>query len=214
VQFAIGGFAMRGIGTIVMLCVSLTAAACNRVADDARVNGESDGAIGTSGAAEADPTSSSLAPTLSDAQLARLQERLTGTWLVNLDRSMYFLSSPPKPPLGYIYTRADKNGMRYTNSAGSSIQLYDGKAYPVVLGGGNASTTASRTPLDEFTVEVVLARDGKPETRTTQVISPDGKTMVSIRRRIDEHGLATPGSFEIHEKVPEGTPVWAEQPKK
>ena len=64
---------------------------------------------------------------LTDQQLSRLMDRMAGTWRLNVEKSVFFVGTPPSSPSGFIYSKASGNGIKWTTADGSSIQVLDGR---------------------------------------------------------------------------------------
>jgi hypothetical protein len=138
---------------------------------------------------------------LSQEEFDRLHRRAMGTWRLNREKSTIFSGDTLSVPNGYVYRSTDDGkGVRFTNGTGTSVQQWDGKAY-------GDDSTISRAPIDEFTIDNVVGRNGHRTGRNTQVYSPDGQRVAYIVRRVDERGQETIVSIVIFERVPEGTPV-------
>ena len=74
----------------------------------------------------------------------------------------------------------------YKSSGGESFQVLDGKPYASQL--TPEPTTVARWPIDEFTLENVVSRQGRPTTILMQFLAPDGQSKTIVGRNIDEHG--------------------------
>src|SRR5438552_2818519 len=97
--------------------------------------------------ATATPAPGQAAARLTDEQLTRLLDRMAGTWRLNVEKSVFFVGTPPPSPSGFIYGRAGNDSIRWTTADGSSIQILDGKAHP----GNLPNQTVARFAIDEFT---------------------------------------------------------------
>jgi hypothetical protein len=153
-------------------------------------------------------TDPSLTPNrLTEQEFNRLYARAMGTWLLNREKSTIFSGDTLGVPNGYIYSpTADRRGVKFTSASGTSVQQWDGKAY-------GQTTTIARAPIDEFTIDNAVSRDGRRTARNTQIYAPDGKRVAYVVRRVNEQGQETILSIVIFERVPEGTPVFTPPPK-
>jgi hypothetical protein len=153
-------------------------------------------------------TAPSLTPNqLTPAEFDRLYTRAMGTWQLNKNKSTIFSGDNLGVPNGYIYAPTeDRRGVKFTSASGTSVQQWDGKAY-------GEGTTIARAPIDEFTIDNVVSRNGRRTARNTQVYAPDGKRVGYIVRRVDEQGHETIVSIVIFERVPEGTEIFGSAPR-
>ena len=164
--------------------------------------------------AQSDSPASAVEPRpapLTDAQWNRLLDRLNGTWQHNLEKSnYYFLTAPPQTAGGgHIYVKdMTRRGITYKSAEGESFQVLDGKPYPSQL--TPQPSTVARWPIDEFTVENMTTRQGKPTSILMQFLSPDGMSKIIVSRNIDEHGEQSPAAVMYWDKVPDGTEVWTD----
>ena len=125
--------------------------------------------------------------TLSTALLlaaAQAVDAWAGTWTLNLAKSTYELSAPPKSSV----SKLEQAGEDWTitqdvvDARGRATHTtvrakFDGKDYPVE--GLLASVTFALTRIDDHTYELVTKRDGAMLTTTRSVVSTDGKTRTS-----------------------------------
>lgn len=153
-------------------------------------------------------TEPSLTPgTLSPAEHARLLTRVVGTWRLNREKSIILNGDTLGVPNGYIYQpSADGKSVTFISNNGTSVQYYDGKAY-----GRDGGNTIARAPLNEFTIDNVLGRNGRRSGRNTQMYSEDGTKAAYIVRRVDEQGVERVISVVLFEKVPDGTDVFSDR---
>ena len=149
---------------------------------------------------------------LTDEQWDRLLERLDGSWQIDLEKSSYFLTAPPRNAGGgHIYVKdTRRRGITYKSASDESFQALDGRPYPFRL--TPQPSTIARWPIDEFTVENVVTSQGKPTMILMQFLSPDGRSKIIVSRNIDEHGGQTPAFVMYWDKVPDGTEVWTDPP--
>jgi hypothetical protein len=108
---------------------------------------------------------------------------LVGTWHLNVAKSKFRASQPPKSAIAKVTTSKDgeisvhlsivnadgKNGeFQYTAS-------YDGKDYPVL--GSQRLDAISLKRIDDHTDEVIYKKKGKAIRTSRRVVSSDGKTL-------------------------------------
>jgi hypothetical protein len=157
----------------------------------------------------APPPPASSTPSLTEAQLYRLLDRMNGTWRINPGKSAN-LTGAPSSSGGFIYIKlAERKGIQFRTADGESFQGLDGKPYPSQV---SPMSAIARLPIDEFTVENRVWRDGRLTSRNTAYFSPDGKASMYITREVNERGEETPRNFLFLDKVPDGTKIWAEKP--
>jgi len=125
--------------------------------------------------------------------IAQAADNQAGTWKVNLAKSKYSPGPPPKEITYTIESQAD--GLKYTihgtNAEGKAIHSefspkFDGKDYPVT--GSPNIDTISMKKIDDYTVEAVSKKEGKPLTTTRTVVSKDGKTRTSTQTGTNAKG--------------------------
>jgi hypothetical protein len=151
----------------------------------------------------------SPAAALTPEQFDRMYKRLLGKWRMDLGKSTFMGAGAPKNPSSFIYTATPDLALEFTNENGYSAQKFDGKLYdgsPTIPG-----TMVSRTPTDEFTIEIVLSRNGTITNRNTQVYLPDGIRAIYISRSVNDAGERTPNGFHVYEKVPDTVKLWWEK---
>ncbi len=140
---------------------------------------------------------------LSQEETARLYNRALGTWRLNRDKSTIISGDTLGVPPGYVYSPTeDRKGVNFKSGSSNttSVQMWDGKPY------GEKSTIA-RSPIDEFTIDNVLASNGRRTGRNTQIYSTDGTKAAYIVRRLTEQGLERVISVVLYEKVPDGSDI-------
>jgi hypothetical protein len=192
---------MRGLVVAVALVVLLPFTPASSL-EGALVPGVTSAQDGAGAAPEPRP-----AP-LTDAEWGRLLDRLDGTWRLNLEKSTQFLpdGTATRPQTGgeHIYVKdAKRRGIGYKDATGESFQVLDGKPYPSQL--MPQPTTVARWPIDEFTLENLVTRQGKPTSILMQFLAPDGQSKIIIGRSINEHGEQTPTAVSYFDKVPAGS---------
>jgi len=137
---------------------------------------------------------------LSDEQWSRLLDRLDGIWRMDLEKSINFLGPPAQTAGEHTYIKDEtRRGITYKSSGGESFQVLDGKPYASQL--TPEPTTVARWPIDEFTLENVVSRQGRPTTILMQFLAPDGQSKSIVGRNIDEHGGQTPATVTYWNKV-------------
>jgi hypothetical protein len=106
-----------------------------------------------------------------------------GTWTLNLTKSTYELSAPPKSSVSKLEPSGDAWNLTQdvVDSQGRATHTtirakFDGKDYPVE---GIENVTYAMTRIDDHSYDLVTKRDGAILTTTRSVVSPDGKTRTS-----------------------------------
>lgn len=138
------------------------------------------------------PTSETRdAPQLTADEFRRLYDRVTGIWAFRIDKSTFIGDERPPVSQIVIYEPDGDRAIKYTNRHfgpdGKEIivvsrQVLDGK-YHLAPG-----RSIARMPIDEFTLETTVMRDGRLVSRSTQVYAADGRRMAITGRLIDEAG--------------------------
>jgi hypothetical protein len=121
---------------------------------------------------------------------------LIGTWKLNLAKSQYGSSPAPKAPLVHTWwwdgdslkhkvERLNEKG-EVAGVAGQWIAQYDARDH---LSGGENESRISLKRIDARTTEMTEGIPGKPLSHFTQVVSPDGKTLVITRKTDGQDGV-------------------------
>jgi mannose-6-phosphate isomerase-like protein (cupin superfamily) len=118
-----------------------------------------------------------------------------GTWELDTAASV-FNPGPGWKKQTRIYTADGKNIKMMAigeRDSGESIRFeysgaYDGKDYPVT--GNPKAETIAQELIDRYTVRAITKRSGKITSRSTRIISKDGKTMTITNGGTDEKGNA------------------------
>lgn len=109
------------------------------------------------------------------------QDRLAGTWRLNVAKSKYAGAAAPKSQTTTLH--AVEGGLREiverVNADGSTtrwevIAMYDGRDYPVK--GDPARDTVAMTKVDPDTVDIVNKKAGGIVSRMRIVVAGDGKS--------------------------------------
>lgn len=115
--------------------------------------------------------------------IAQAADNQVGTWKLNLAKSKYSPGPPPKD--GTLTIESEADGLKFmfhgTNAEGKAVHVefspkYDGKDYPATL---PQADSISMKKIDDYTIETVSKKDGKPVMTTRSVVSKDGKTRTS-----------------------------------
>jgi hypothetical protein len=110
-----------------------------------------------------------------------------GTWKLNVAKSKYSPGPPPKE--GTLTIESQPDGLKFTidgiNAEGKLIHFefspkYDGTDSPMT-GNPNADTVSLKK-IDDYTIETVAKKDGKPTMTTRSVVSKDGKTRTNTQK--------------------------------
>lgn len=126
---------------------------------------------------------------------AQAGDPVLGTWTLNVAMSKYSLGPAPKSqtrtytaaPNGYKFSAkgVDAEG-KATNTEFTAA--YDGKFHAVT---GNPTVDAIMVKrIDANTTEATQTKAGKPVSKTTRVISKDGKTLTSTAHGTNAAGKA------------------------
>lgn len=153
-------------------------------------------------------------PALTEAQIARLLQRMLGTWEMNLQKTKFFIGEPfrkktviyapsKESPLAIEYTQlvtyADGS---QTTRPGVEPQYFDGKERQYTA----PNLLIMRRPLDEFRAEVLLVVKGYPAgvgvyAHNTQEVSPDGKQLTVTTRSFNQQGKEVVTILQVFDKV-------------
>jgi hypothetical protein len=119
--------------------------------------------------------------------IAQAADNHVGTWKLNVAKSKW--SPGPAPKDGTLTIEAIPNGLKITvhgtGAAGNAIHFemspkYDGKDYPMT--GNPDADTLSLKKIDDYTIETVRKRGGKPAMTIRSVVSKDGKTRTTTQK--------------------------------
>src|SRR5262245_51384150 len=147
----------------------------------------------------------STAPT--DAQVARLVQRMLGTWELNIAKSQFFDGQPLRRST-IVYERALGDGVKATTtrvsvdgtpSTTSYTASFNDKDYPYT--GDPNYDALSRTLLDEFTADAAMKKAGRVLQMRRQVVSRDGKVMTITFKNIKDNGDQMLARIAVYEKV-------------
>ena len=125
--------------------------------------------------------------------VAQAADNQAGTWKLNVAKSKY--SPGPAPKEGTLTVESEPNGLKITihgtDAEGKAVHMefapkYDGKDVPVT--GMPGVDTISMKKIDDYTVETVSKKGGKPLTTTKSVVSKDGKTRTSTQKGTNAKG--------------------------
>ena len=125
--------------------------------------------------------------------IAQAADNQVGTWKLNVAKSKYSPGPPPKE--GTLTVEAIPNGLKITiqgtDAEGKPVHMefapkYDGKEVPAT--GMPGADTISMKKIDDYTVETVSKKEGKPLTTTRTVVSKDGKTRTTTQKGTNAKG--------------------------
>ena len=114
---------------------------------------------------------------------AQAVDAWAGTWTLNLTKSTYELTAPPKSSVSKLESAGEDWTITQdvVDSQGRATHTtlkakFDGKDYPVE---GLSNVTYALTRIDDHTYDLVTKRDGAVLSTTRSVVSTDGKTRTS-----------------------------------
>src|SRR5262245_9945000 len=125
--------------------------------------------------------------------IAQAADNQVGTWKLNVAKSKYNPGPPPKN--GTLTVPAIPNGLKITidgtDAEGKPVHMefapkYDGKDVPAT--GMPGADTISMKKIDDYTIEAVSKKEGKPLTTTRTVVSKDGKTRTTTQKGTNAKG--------------------------
>jgi hypothetical protein len=125
--------------------------------------------------------------------IAQAADNHVGTWKINVDKSKW--SPGPAPKEGTLTIESQPDGLKFTihgtDAEGKAVHMefspkYDGKDYPAT-GMANADTISMKK-IDDYTIETVGKKQGKPMVTTTSVVSKDGKTRTTTQKGTNAKG--------------------------
>ena len=125
--------------------------------------------------------------------IAHAADNQVGTWKLNVAKSKY--SPGPAPKDGTLTVESEPNGLKITihgtDAEGKAVHMefapkYDGKDVPTT--GMLGADTISMKKIDDYTVESVSKKGGKPLVTTRSVVSKDGKTRTSTQKGMNAKG--------------------------
>jgi len=125
--------------------------------------------------------------------IAHAADNQVGTWKLNVAKSKY--SPGPAPKDGTLTVESEPNGLKITihgtDTEGKAVHMefapkYDGKDVPTT--GMLGADTISMKKIDDYTVESVSKKGGKPLVTTRSVVSKDGKTRTSTQKGMNAKG--------------------------
>jgi hypothetical protein len=125
--------------------------------------------------------------------IAHAADNQVGTWKLNVAKSKY--SPGPAPKEGTLTVESQPNGLKITihgtDAEGKPVHMefspkYDGKDVPAT--GMPGADTINMKKIDDYTVESVSKKGGKPLITTTSVVSKDGKTRTTTQKGTNAKG--------------------------
>jgi hypothetical protein len=116
--------------------------------------------------------------------LAAAANPLIGTWHLNVAKSKFRTSPPPKSAIAAVTTSKDGQisvHLSIVNADGKKGEFqytasYDGKDYPMT--GSQVFDAISLKRIDDHTDEVIYKKKGKVIRTSKRTISNDGKTLI------------------------------------
>jgi len=125
--------------------------------------------------------------------IAQAVDNQAGAWKLNVAKSKY--SPGPAPKEGTLTVESEPNGLKITihgtDAEGKAVHMefspkYDGKDVPAT--GMLGADTISMKKIDDYTVESVSKKGGKPLVTTRSVVSKDGKTRTTTQKGTNAKG--------------------------
>jgi hypothetical protein len=125
--------------------------------------------------------------------IAQAADNQVGTWKINVAKSKF--SPGPAPKESTLTIESQPDGLKFTihgtDAEGKAVHIefspkYDGKDYPAT-GMANADTISMKK-IDDYTIETVGKKQGKPMVTTTSVVSKDGKTRTTTQKGTNAKG--------------------------
>jgi hypothetical protein len=127
--------------------------------------------------------------------VAQAADNQAGTWKLNAAKSKY--SPGPAPKEGTLTIESQADGLKFTihgtDAQGNPVHFefspkFDGKDYPMT---GNPEADAiSLKRIDDYAIETVGKKGGKPVMTTRSVVSKDGKTRTTTQTGKNSKGQA------------------------
>jgi hypothetical protein len=139
------------------------------------------------------------------SQASAAEDRILGTWVLNLAKSKFRPGPPPKSQKR-IY-EAHRDGVKttiitvYADGRSTSIEYaanYDGVEYPVT--GAPDSDAIALKRIDANTAESTLGHGGKVMAIARRVVSEDGKTLTITYRGMWDGEQSN--NVAVYDKVP------------
>jgi len=127
------------------------------------------------------------------SSIAHAADNQVGTWKLNVAKSKY--SPGPAPKEGTLTVESQPNGLKITihgtDAEGKPVHMefsptYDGKDVPAT--GMPGADTINMKKIDDYTVESVSKKAGKPLITTKSVVSKDGKTRTTTQKGTNAKG--------------------------
>ena len=131
---------------------------------------------------------------------------LIGTWKLNLAKSKYNGSPPPRSTTLTFAGEGDNltNTVETVDAQGQTIKtvfmhVYDGKPHPTTGVAGGLFDASTYNRADAYTVNFVRSKDGKAVQTGSNVVSADGKTFTVSVAGIGANGQQI-SSLAVYEK--------------
>jgi len=125
--------------------------------------------------------------------IAQAADNQVGIWKLNVAKSKY--SPGPAPKDGTLTIESQADGLKFTihgtDAEGKAVHMefspkYDGKDAPAT--GMPGADTISMKKIDDYTIEAVSKKGGKPLITTKSVVSKDGKTRMTTQEGTNAKG--------------------------
>ena len=125
--------------------------------------------------------------------IANAADHQAGTWKVNVAKSKFSPGPPPKEAT--LTVEAIPNGYKImihgTSAEDKSVHFemspqFDGKDYPMT--GNPDADMISMKKIDDYTIETVSKKSGKPAITSKSVVSKDGKTRTTTQKGTNVKG--------------------------
>jgi hypothetical protein len=125
--------------------------------------------------------------------IAQAADNQVGTWKLNVAKSKY--SPGPAPKEGILTIESQADGLKFTihgtDAEGKTVHMefspkYDGKDYPAT--GMPGADSISLRKIDDYAIETVSKKGGKPLMTTRSVVSTDGKTRTATQEGTNAKG--------------------------
>ena len=131
---------------------------------------------------------------------------LIGTWKLNVAKSRYSGSPPPRSTTLTFAGEGDNltNTAETVDAQGQTIKsvfmhVYDGKPHPTTGAAGGLFDASTYNRVDAYTVNFVRSKDGKAVQTGSNVVSADGKTFTVTTLGVGANGQQI-STFAVYER--------------
>jgi hypothetical protein len=119
------------------------------------------------------------------AQSAGIDKAYMGSWKLNVAKSKFVTSAPPKESTrthddrgsGFVIVTQDSVNAQGVRSRSAYTYKADGKPYPWAQLGATKLQTIALTAVDPFTVTFDVFQDGQLTAKGRRTLAKDGRTM-------------------------------------